>query len=162
MWSLLWMGGTKTCSNGPGHMTKMATMPYMIKSFKNLIRWNGKAVDLETWYSSTTKFVQVIPLVWPWPILRQGQFRSPMLLYGKKLKQTSNLMIWENYLFEKNCVFDFSKLALVCRMQISGAWHAVHAIAEMEWVHSSVTIATRTFRLIPNIPLLWSYQAIEV
>ena len=34
------MGGTKTCSNGPGHMTKMAAMPYMIKSFKNLIAGN--------------------------------------------------------------------------------------------------------------------------
>ena len=22
-----WDGGTKTCSNGPGHMTKMVTMP---------------------------------------------------------------------------------------------------------------------------------------
>ena len=22
-----WEGGTKICSNGPGHMTKMATMP---------------------------------------------------------------------------------------------------------------------------------------
>ena len=27
-------------------------------------------------------------------------------------------------------------------MLISGAWHALHAIAEMEWVHSSVTIAS--------------------
>ena len=72
-----------------------------------------------------------------------------------------NLMIWEkNYLFEKNCVFEFSKIALVCRMQISGAW--LHAIAEMEWVHSSVTITTMTFKFIPNIPLIWSYQAIKV
>ena len=38
----------------------------------------------------------------------------------------------KNYLFEKNYVFDFSKLALVCRMKISEAWHALHAIAEME------------------------------
>ena len=38
-------------------------------------------------YSSTNKFVQMIPLGWPWPILRQGQIWSPMLLYGKTLKQ---------------------------------------------------------------------------
>ena len=63
---------------------------------------------------------------------------------------------------EKNDVFDFSKLSLVCTMQISGAWHALHAIAEMEWVHSSVIIATKSFNLIPNIPLLWSYQDIRV
>ena len=52
----------------------------------------------------------------------------------------------KNNLFEKICVFDFSKLALVCRMKMSGAFHT---IAEMEWVHSSVTIATRTFKFIP-------------
>ena len=34
----------------------------------------------------------------------------------------------------RKIVSDFSKLALVCRMQISGAWHALHDIAEMEWV----------------------------
>ena len=32
----------------------------------------------------------------------------------------------------RKIVFDFLKLALVCRMQISGAWHTLHAIAEME------------------------------
>ena len=31
----LWDGGTKVCSNGLGHMTKMAAM---IKPFKNLLR----------------------------------------------------------------------------------------------------------------------------
>ena len=31
----------------------------------------------------------------------------------------------KNYLYEKIWVFDFSTLALVCMMQISGAWHAL-------------------------------------
>ena len=30
-----WDGGTKLCSNGPGHMTKMATMPIYGKNHKN-------------------------------------------------------------------------------------------------------------------------------
>ena len=33
------------------------------------------------------EFVQMMTLEWPWPILRQGQIWSPMLLYGKKVKQ---------------------------------------------------------------------------
>ena len=37
-------------------------------------------------------------------------------------------------------------------MQISAAWHALHAIAEMEWVHSSVTIASIAIKFIPNTP----------
>ena len=30
-----WDGWTKVCSNGPGHMTKMATMPIYGKNMKN-------------------------------------------------------------------------------------------------------------------------------
>ena len=29
-----WDGGTKVCSNSPGHMTKMATMPIYVKNLK--------------------------------------------------------------------------------------------------------------------------------
>ena len=40
----------KVCSNGPGHMTNMAAMPiYEKKNLKNLLLWNQKAIDLETW-----------------------------------------------------------------------------------------------------------------
>ena len=30
-----WDGGTKVCSNGPGHMIKMAAMPIYGKNLKN-------------------------------------------------------------------------------------------------------------------------------
>ena len=33
-----WDGGTKVCSNGPGHMTKMAAMPIYGKNLKNLLQ----------------------------------------------------------------------------------------------------------------------------
>ena len=29
-----WDGGTKVCSNGPGHVTKMAAMPIYVKNLK--------------------------------------------------------------------------------------------------------------------------------
>ena len=89
---LLWDRGTKVCSNGPGHMTKMAAMAIYGKNLK-------KSSSLEPkgqwpWILvciigclSTTKFAQMMTLGWPWPILRQGQIWSPMLLYGKKVKQ---------------------------------------------------------------------------
>ena len=84
-----WDGGMKICSNGPGHMTKMAAMPIYGKNIKNSYlepkgRWPWKLI-CSIKYSSTTKFVQMMPL--GWPILRQSQIWSPMLLYGKKLKQ---------------------------------------------------------------------------
>ena len=39
-----WDGGTKVCSNGPGHMTKMAAMPIYGKNLKksSLSKPNGR------------------------------------------------------------------------------------------------------------------------
>ena len=45
-----WDGGMKLCSNGPDHMTSMAAMPIYGKTLKNLLLWNQKADDLESWY----------------------------------------------------------------------------------------------------------------
>ena len=44
-------GGAKVNVNGPGHMTKMAAMSHMVKTFKNLPQ-NGKSYDLETWHAA--------------------------------------------------------------------------------------------------------------
>ena len=46
-----WDGGTKVCSNGPGHMTKMATMPIYGKNLKKIF-FSGSSDDLETWYAA--------------------------------------------------------------------------------------------------------------
>ena len=84
-----WDGGMKVCSNGPGHMTKMAAMSIYGKKTsspepKGRCLWN---LVCSIKCSSTTKFVQLTTLGWPWTILRQGQIWSLMLLYGKKVKQ---------------------------------------------------------------------------
>ena len=47
-----WDRGTKVCSNGPGHMTKMAAMPIYDKNIKDTFLWNRKADGLETWYTA--------------------------------------------------------------------------------------------------------------
>ena len=49
----------EVCSNGPGHMTKMAAMPIYGKNFKNLLLRNQKADDLETLYAALD--AQVLP-----------------------------------------------------------------------------------------------------
>ena len=43
-------GGTKVCSNGPGHMTKMAAMPIYGKNDKRYFSLDSN--DLETWYTA--------------------------------------------------------------------------------------------------------------
>ena len=84
-----WDGEIKICSNCPGHMTKMATMPIYGKYFKKSSspepkgRWPWNLV-CSIGSQSTTKFVQMITLGWRWPIWQLGQIWSLMLLYGKK------------------------------------------------------------------------------
>ena len=73
-------------------MTKMAAMPIYNTNFKK-----SSYPEPKSWWplnlvwsircSSTTKFIQMMTLGWLWPILRQGQTCSLMLLYGKKVKQ---------------------------------------------------------------------------
>ena len=54
-----WDKGMKDCSNSPGHMTNMATMPIYGKNLKNLLLWNPKADDLKSWYAASG--IQVLP-----------------------------------------------------------------------------------------------------
>ena len=45
-----WDGGTIVCSNGPGHMTKMATIPIYGENLKKSSSLEPKADELETWH----------------------------------------------------------------------------------------------------------------
>ena len=86
-----WDRGMKVCSNGPGNMTKIAAMPIYGKNLKKSSspepkgRWPWNLVR-SIGCSSTSKFIQMMTLDWPLPILRQSQIWSLMLLYGKKVK----------------------------------------------------------------------------
>ena len=47
-----WDGGTKVCSNSPGHMTMISwpPCPYMVKTFKIFFSGTKTNDDIETWY----------------------------------------------------------------------------------------------------------------
>ena len=49
----LWDMRTNICSNGLCHMTTMAAMLIYGKNLKNLLLWNQKADDLESWYAAS-------------------------------------------------------------------------------------------------------------
>ena len=89
---LLWGGGTKVCSNGPGHMTKMAAMPiYGKKHFKKFLSGTKRPMTLKLGMQNwVLEYFQVCSNDDPWLTLtyvRQGQIWSLMLLYGKKVKR---------------------------------------------------------------------------
>ena len=83
--------GMKVCSWDLGHMIKMATIPIHGKHL-----WKSSSHEPNGWWLwnfictignlGSTKFVQIVTLAWPGPILRQGQIWSLGLLYGKKAK----------------------------------------------------------------------------
>ena len=83
--------GMKIYTNELGHMTNMATMSIYGKNLKKssspepIDRWPWNFV-CSIMYGSTTKVVQIKSLVWPWPILRQGQFGHIGFWMGKKWK----------------------------------------------------------------------------
>ena len=85
--------GNESLFNVPGHMTKMATMPLYGKNLKK-----SSSLEPKGWWlwklvcsmgcSCSTKVVQMMTLGWPWPILRQGQIWSLMLLYSINRSET--------------------------------------------------------------------------
>ena len=57
-----WDKGMKDCSNGPGHMTNMATIPIYGKNLKKSTSLEPKADDLENWYAASG--TQVYETLW--------------------------------------------------------------------------------------------------
>ena len=47
-----WEGGKNININGLGHMAKIASQPYMVKTFENLLQ-NQESYDIETWHASS-------------------------------------------------------------------------------------------------------------
>ena len=107
--------------------------PYLVKTWKNKsfslepkCRWHWKLV-CSIGCASTTKFILMMTLGWPWPILRQGQIWSPMLLYGEKGK-----------------TMDFSEIIVVCgRSMQSTKWVYellwMSTVKVIHWLWSEVT-----------------------
>ena len=99
---LLWDGWMKVCSNGLGHMTKMAAMPIYGKNLKKFLLQNQKADDLETWYASSGALVLPSLLKW-WPLVDLTYFtaRSNMVRYafvwekGKTMDFSENIVVYD-------------------------------------------------------------------
>ena len=77
-----WDGGTKAYSNGPGHITKMATMPILkSSSLEPKGCWLWTLVCSIKYYQVYSNDTPSLTLT----CFMASQFWSPMLLHGKKL-----------------------------------------------------------------------------
>ena len=99
-----WDGRMKVCSNGPGHMTKMATVPIYGKNLNKSSSLEPKGDDLETWYAVSD--ARVLPSLfkwWPWvdhdPFYRKVKFGPLCFCMGKieKGKTKDSSMIWNQH-----------------------------------------------------------------
>ena len=111
MWRLYESGEWKFLQTVMVTWPRWPPCPYMpvysknLKKFSSLEpkgRWPWNLV-YSIGYSSTTKFLQMMTLGWPWPILWQGQIWSLMLLYWEKGKTVD---------FSETIIYDL-KLATV-------------------------------------------------
>ena len=73
---------------------QLAAMPIYGKNLKKSSldpnsRWPWKLI-CSIKYSSTTKFVQMMTLGWPWPILQQGQIWPLCFCMGKSVRRSFN------------------------------------------------------------------------
>ena len=75
----------------------------MVKTLKNLLLWNQKADDLETWYAASGARVLPSLLKW-WPRV------DPDLFYGK----VSYAFVWE-----KVKTMDFSETIVVYDVKVN-------------------------------------------
>ena len=128
-----WNRGMKVYSNGLCHLTSMATMPIYGKNLKKFSslepkgQWPWKLV-CSIRYSSTSKFIQMMTLSWPWPILWQGQIWSLMLLYGEKGK-----------------LMNFSETVVVYDIKVGrfnllmSRWTIINKVKVIHWTSSKVT-----------------------
>ena len=86
-----WNWGTKVCSKGPGHMTKMAALPIYGKNIKNLLLRNQKADELGMQHR-VLEYCQVCSNDDPGLSLSYFTTRSNLLFYGI----TPYAFSWEN------------------------------------------------------------------
>ena len=107
-----WDWGTNICSNCPGHMTKMATMPIYGKTFKNLLLWNRTLMTLKLGMQHRViEYYQVCSNDAPGLTLTYFMARSTFVLYAflqEKVKTRAsawrgmNTPGWCHFLIYKN------------------------------------------------------------
>ena len=136
--------GMKIYTNELGHMTNMATMPIYGKNLKKSS--SPEPIDPWPWnlvcsimYGSTTKVVQIKSLVWPWPILRQGQFGH----IGFWMEKSENYLFFGNYcsLRSQSCLKHLAKwvnkVEWVSKVKVSlWPWSKVTQISKLKLVFS--------------------------
>ena len=104
---LQWDEGTKVCSNGPGHMTKMAAMPIYGKNLKKSFFFGTKtAMTLKlSMHHRVLEYYQVCSNDDPWLPMTYFTARSNLVPYA---------FVWEN-----GKTMDYSETVVVYDLKLA-------------------------------------------
>ena len=102
-----WDGGTKVCSDGPGHITKMAAMPIYGKNPKKIFISRTKR-------PMTLKLRMQLWVLWYYQIYSNDD-PGLILIY---LMARSNLVPYA-FVWEKGKTMDFSKIIVVYDLKLA-------------------------------------------
>ena len=96
------MGGTKVCSNAPGHVTKMAAIPIYGKSLKNLFSGTKRPMTLNLGvHNRVLEYYQVCSNDDPWLTLTYFTARSNLVPYafvwekGKTMDVSETIVVYD-------------------------------------------------------------------
>ena len=92
---LLWDGGTKVCSNGPGHMTKMAAMPIYGKKILKIFSRTKRQMTLKLGMQhQVLEYYQVCSNDDPGLTLTYFMARSDLFPYSFEWKKGKTIDFW--------------------------------------------------------------------
>ena len=93
-----WDGGTKVCSNGPGHMTKMAAMPIYVKNIKKIFSGTKRPMTLKVGMQHRVlKYYQVCSNDDPELTLTYFTARSNLVPYAFVWEKGKTMDFFRNY-----------------------------------------------------------------
>ena len=149
-------------------MTKMATMPISGKKLKKSPalepkgRWPWKLV-CSIGYSSTTKFVRIMTLGWPWPILRQGQIWTPVLFVWEKVKQwifSETIVVYGIKFGRCSQLNEYMKLYEYQRLRSFIVLGTIHSGSIFLNFFSSITTWPNWNQILCWVPLGWGNESL--
>ena len=93
---LLWDGGTKVCSNGPGHMTKMAAMAIYGKNLKKIFSGTNRPMTLNLgMHHQVLEYYQVCSNDDPGLTLTYFTARSNLVPYAFVWEKSKTIVVYD-------------------------------------------------------------------
>ena len=146
----LWDGGTKVCSTGPGHMTKMPPCPYMVKTLK--IFFSGTKRPM------TLKLGMLHQVLMYYEVCSHDDPRLTLIYFTARSKLVPYAFVWE-----KGKTMEFSETIVVYDVKVGSCSKLNDYMSLNEYQGHSLTLvqghADSTFQNSFFLVTAWPIEA---